>query len=213
MNLYVIDNYSTDFGFEWCKHHGIQCHRVDTDGAFDLRILQREIIKTTDRLQPDWVCYNGADLFIFTDEPIVGLCEKAEQMGCNIIGWPMIDICDTGETKGPYFRTYFHYRHARDLIEFVYKWQPGIRYTADVVKIPSKRGLSPPGVMINYGRIKSVERRKTLLERRRKAWDNGLDKTSGRHYLREQAKGWKWDKSELKDIRNSEHWKYLKDYV
>ena len=213
MRLYVIDNYSDDFSYEWCRDHKIPCHRVDTGGAFDLRVLQREIIKTTDLLKPDWVCYNGADLFIFTDEPIVDLCSKAELMGCNIMGWPMIDICNTGEETGPYFRTYFYYRHARDLIEFVYKWQPGIRYSADMVKLPDRRSLSPPGVMINYGRIKSRERREKLLERRKIAWQNGLDRTYGRHYLREQKKDFKWSKDELRDIRNSEYWKYLKDYV
>ena len=212
MRLYVIDNYSSDFSYEWCKDHSVPCHRVDTGGAFHLDKLQDEIVRTVDRLQPDWVCYNGADLFIFTDTPIPDICKLAEGMGCNIIGWPMIGICYTGEERGNPFRTYFWYRHARDLIEFVYKWSPGIRYYADGVKIPQKRGFSPPGVMINYGRTKTVDQRKNLLKRRQKAWKQGLDPTSGRHYLREKAKGWKWDKKELKDLRNSEFWKYVEDY-
>jgi len=31
--------------------------------------------------------------------------------------------------------------------------------------------------------------------------------------LREQAKGWQWKKDELSDIRESQYWQYLKDYV
>lgn len=214
MSLYVIDNYSTDFSYGWLKTHDIPCHQFDTGGAFHLDKLQREIVKTVDRLKPGWVCYNGADLFIFTDEPISVLCRKAEELGANIMGWPMIDICDTGETgTGTVFTKYRYYRPARDLIEFVYKWSPGIRYYADGVKIPSKRGFSPPGIMINYGRTKSRQRRETLLERRKLAWKQGLDHTSGRHYLREAKKDYKWTKKELKDIRNSEYWKYLKDYA
>lgn len=212
MRLYVIDNYSTDFSYGWCKDHGVQCHQFDTGGAFHLDKLQAEIAKTTDRLEPAWVCYNGADTFIFTDEPIKSLCEKAELMGCNIMGWPTIDICNTGEVEKGILNSYFYYRHSRDLLEFVYKWSPGIKYYAEGVRMV-KRGFSPPGVMINYGRIKTPERRKVLLERRKMAWRQGLDRTSGRHYLREAKKGYKWKKSELKDIRNSEYWKYLKDYV
>lgn len=210
---YIIDNYSNDFSYEWLKDHKYECHRIDTRGAFDLRALQKEIVKTTNRIKPDWVVYLGIDLFIFADMPIDVLCNKADLMGCNIIGFPMIDICRTDEEPGNPFRTYFYYRHSRNLIEFVYKWNQQVRLSADMVRIPNRRGLTPDGVMINYGRTKSPEKRQELLRRRQLAWKRGLDKTSGRHYLREQARNWTWDKSELKDIRNSEYWKYVKDYA
>lgn len=210
MRLFVIDNYSTDFSYEWCLHHKVNVSRIDTKNSFDLRVLQKAIVKEVDRIEPDWVCYNGADLFIFAEKPINEICRDAEKKGYNSIGWPMVDICNTGEERGNPFRTYFWYRQARLMIEFVYKWQPGIKYSADSVKILDRKSYYPPGIMINYGRTKSVEKRKELLKRRQKAWDNGLDRTSGRHYLREQAKGWKWKRSELKDIRKSEYWKYIK---
>lgn len=212
LDIYVIDNYSTDSSYEWLKHHNISCHKIDTQDSFDLRILQKEIVDTVDKIKPDWVIYNGADLFIFANETIKILCEKAEKTGYNMIGFPMIDMCNTGEKDGNPFKTYFYYRHSRDLISFIYKWQSGIKYKADIISIPEKRIMLPAGIMINYGRIKSVEQRKELLKRRQKAWDNGFDRISGRHYLREQAKGWKWDRSELKDIRKSKYWKYLKIY-
>lgn len=212
LDIYVIDNYSEDSSYEWLKYHNIPCHQIDTKDSFDLRILQNEIIKTTDWIKPDWIVYNGADLFIFANELIRDLCEKAENIGFNMIGFPMIDVCNTGEKGGHPFRTYFYYRHSRNLIAFIYKWELGIKYKADAVLMPGRKVLSPPGIMINYGRTKSKQERQILLERRQKAWDNGLDRTSGRHYLREQAKDWKWDISELKDLRNSEYWKYIKPY-
>ena len=210
LNLYVIDNYSTDYSYGWLKSHGIDCHQIDTKGAFDLRILQKEIIKTTNIIKPDWVVYNGADLFIFAEKAISYLCMDAEEQGKNIIGFPMLDICRIGEAR--LFENYW-FRPARDMIEFIYKWNPGIRYTADLVKIRDRESYRPPGIMINYGRTKSVEQRKELLKRRKLAWQRGLDKTSGRHYLREEAKGYKWNKEELEDIRESRYWKYIKDYV
>jgi len=210
---YIIDNHSDDFSYGWLRDHNIPCHRFSTDGAFDLKALQREMVKTIARLNPDWVVYLGADLFIFCDLPVDVLCENAQQMGCNVIGFPMIDICRTDEEPGNPFRTYFHYRHSRDLIEFVFKWSPQVRMDGDLIRIPQRRGLSPQGVMINYGRTKIPEKRKKLLERRKLAWKRGLNPKFGRHYLREQKKDWTWTKDELKDIRNSEYWKYLKDYA
>ena len=214
LDLYVIDNYSTDHSYGWLKSHGIDCHQVDTKEAFDLRILQKEIIKTTNRIKPDWVVYNGADLFIFAEKAISHLCMDAEEQGKNIIGFPLIDICNIGEERvNNILGRYFWYRDAIPMISFVYKWQPNIRYEADNVIFPGRKYLYPPGVMINYGRTKTKEQRKVLLKRREKAWKNGLAYTSGRHYLRESAKGFKWIKDELKDIRESQYWKYLKDYV
>ena len=208
-DIYVIDNYSTDGSFEWLRSHNIDCHQIDTNGSFDLRILHPEVIKTTDKLKPDWVVRNDADMFVFADKPISHLCMDAEEQDKNIIVFPMIDICRIGEAK--LFENYW-YRHARDSIGFIYKWSPGITYTADVVNVPNRNEMKVPGIIMNYGRTKSKEERKELLRRRQKAWKNGLNHTSGRHYLREKKKNWKWTKDELNDIRKSQYWKYLKDY-
>jgi len=213
LRSYYIDNYSDDFSYEWLKDHRVPCHRINTHGAFDLKTLQREIVKTTHKLKPDWVVYLGIDTFIFCDMPLDDLCWNAQEMGCNAIGFPSIDICNTGEEPGNPFRTYFYYRHSRDLLEFVYKWNPQARIDGDLIRIPQKRVLSPQGVMINYGRIKTPKERKLLLERRKLAWARGLKKKFGRHYLREKKRGWVWTKEELEDIRNSEYWKYLRNYA
>ena len=214
LDLYVIDNYSTDYSYDWLKSHNIPCHQVDTKGAFDLRILQNEIIETTNEIKPDWVVYNGCDLFIFAKKPISHLCMDAEEQGVNIIGFPVIDICNIGEERtGNILGRYYWYRDSMPMISFVYKWQPGIKYEADNVIFKGRKYWYPPGVMINYGRTKSPEKRKELLKRRKLAWKRGLVYTSGRHYLREEGKEYRWTKDELNDIRTSRYWKYLKDYV
>ncbi len=207
-DLYVIDNYSTDGSYEWLKSHNIDCHRINTEGSFDLRILHPEVIKTTDGIKPDWVVRNDADMFVFAKKPLTHLCMDAEEHDKNIIVFPMIDICRIEEKK--IFENYW-YRHARDSVGFIYKWYPGLTYTADIVNVPDRKEMRPEGIIMNYGRTKSKRERKELLQRRQKAWKNGLNRTSGRHYLRERAKGFKWDKDELEDIRESKYWKYLKD--
>ncbi len=210
LNLYVIDNYSTDYSYGWLKSHGIDCHQVDTKGAFDLRILQREIIKTTNIIKPDWVVYNGADLFIFAEKAISYLCMDAEEHGKNIIGFPMIDAIRIGSVVSMYNN--YYYKKSRDNIEFIYKYHSSIRYSADLIKIPNRQSYYPKGVMINYGRTKSLEKRKELLKRRKLAWQRGLDKKSGRHYLREEARNYKWNRDELEDLRESNWWEYIRDY-
>ena len=210
LDLYVIDNYSTDYSYDWLKNHNIPCHQINTRGAFDLRILQREIVKTTNKIKPNWIFYTGADTFIFAEKALSHLCMDAEEQGKNIIGFPMIDMCGIGEAK--LFENYW-YRPARDMLEYVYKWQSGIRYNGETVKIRDRQSYRPKGVMINYGRTKLPEQRKELLKRRKLAWQRGLNKRSGIHYLREEAKGYTWNKEELNDIRKSIYWKYLKNYV
>ena len=49
---YVIDNMSDDGSWEYLQDQGVKSHRVDTDGSFDLRILQDEIV---DRRRERWV--------------------------------------------------------------------------------------------------------------------------------------------------------------
>ena len=213
LNLYVIDNYSIDGSYKWLKDHNIDCHQIDTKEAFDLDALQKEIIKTTDRIKPDWVVYNGADVFIFAEKSIADLCMEAEKIGKNMIGFVLFNTCYTGEKRsGDIFNTYFQYIKIRR-IEFIYKWELGIKYGGDTIKIPNRNVYYPSGVMINYGKIKTPERRKELLNRRRLAWDRGLNKGYGTHYLAEEKRGFKqWEKNELKDIRKSEYWDYLKPY-
>lgn len=209
-DLYIIDNYSTDHSYEWLKNHNITCHQFDTRGAFDLRGLQKEIIRTTDHIKPDWVFYTGADTFIFADKPLAHICLDAEKQWKNIIGWPVLDMYRIGEEKTKKFENYW-YKLARPMIVLVYKWQPGLKMIAT---LPHMHSYHPPGIMINYGRAKAADRRKELLKRRRLAWDRGLLKRGfGNHYLKEEAVGYTWDVNELKDIRKSQYWKYLKDYV
>ena len=208
LDLYIIDNYSTDGSWEWLQKNHIRSHRIETNDSFDLDRLQKEIVMTVDEIKPDWVVYRGADLFSHFDRPLGTLIKRAESNGYNVIELPLISMCRTDEV-GSAFECY-HYIDAKPLIRgFIYKWEPGIKYKADSVQVKNRRCITVPGVLIEYGRTKNIEQRKELLKRRQKAWRNGLDKRFGRHYLKERAKGWRWDKSELKDIRNSEYAKYI----
>ena len=219
LDLYVIDNYSSDSSYAWLKSHNIPCHQIDTKEAFDLRVLQEEIIKTTDSIRPDWVVYSGADLFIFAEKPIKQLCINAEKIGKNMIGFPLSDMCHTGEERGmDVFNTFFYHKkpsRKMNIFNFIYKWEKGVTYIGDSIRMKSvKKVCYPSGIMINYGRTKSPDKRKELLKRRRLAWERGLCKGWGTHYLEEENRKFRqWDKEELEDIRKSEYWQYYESPV
>ena len=128
----------------------------------------------------------------------------------NMIELPMIDVCRTDETGGPFDCKY--YRHAIDKIGFIYKWEPGVKYRADYVELTNRRPVTGPGILMNMGRTKPARARKELLRRRQKAWKEGVNPTSGRHYLREKKQDWKWDKKDLLPLENSEYYKYVKQF-
>ena len=63
LDLYIIDNMSNDGSWEWLQKNNIKSHRFDTNEMFDLKALQGEIISTVHKEKPNWVIYNGCDLF------------------------------------------------------------------------------------------------------------------------------------------------------
>jgi len=44
----------------------------------------------------------------------------------------------------------------------------------------------------------------------KKAWDHGLDRNYGVHYLEGRMKHWTWDRNELIDIRKTDFGRYIK---
>ena len=44
----------------------------------------------------------------------------------------------------------------------------------------------------------------------KKAWDNGLDRNYGVHYLEGMERDWIWNKEEMIDLRETPEYKYIK---
>jgi len=208
LDLYVIDNYSTDGTWEWLQDHHIASSRVDTKGSFDTRIIEREKIKIVNEIKPDWVVNNGADLFYFVDGTLNDYIQLVDDLGYNMIQFDMIDVFRTkGEDYGsPFMFKYYKYSKP---VTFIYKHQPGVSISGDDIHYRNPKVFKGQGVLVNYGRTQPVEYRKERLKRRIKAWQKGLNRKYGRHYLREQQKGWTWDRSELDPIRTSKYARYI----
>lgn len=210
VELYVIDNMSKDGTWQWCKKNNIPSRRVDTNEAFDLRILHASIMHTVHEQRPDWVIFNGADLFPIVPDTLRTVIETSHNNGYNQIVLPWIMFYNTGEKSETFdpFNTYFYFGHERG-VAMISKYSPRMKIEADEVKIPHPKQVRYPGVIANYGHTKSKAEREETYERRKRAWKLGMNKGWGIHYKPAHQRGWVWDKKKLNDIRESEYFKYI----
>jgi glycosyltransferase involved in cell wall biosynthesis len=212
LDLYIMDNYSTDGTWEMVNEMKIPCSRIDTGGAFDTRIIEKAKMQIVDNIKPEWVIHNGADLFHFYDKPVWDFICDVDKQGFNMICSDMIDVCRTEKED---YEDPFHYKYYRysKPVTFVFKYIPGVKIVGDEIVYPVEAKVIKYGLMVNFGRTKLPEQRKELLRRRRKAWANGLDDRFGRHYLREAAQQFRWRAADLELLKGSRYNKFIKAYL
>lgn len=215
LDLYVIDNMSDDGTSEWLQSNGIPSHQFNTDGAFHLEWLQQEIIKTLNTLKPDWVIYHGADLFFQTDEGIRKTIERADKEGFNLIEMPCLTFYNTGEEREDNPINRYKYFANQGFLTMVHKYADDIRYMADDVRFTEQDNklFTASGCMMNFGQTKTKEAREQTLARRRKAWEIGLPSNYGSHYNDGNVREWRWNKSELTNINDSQYLMYYESIL
>ena len=227
LDLYVLDNYSTDGTWEWLQDNKVNSERVDTRGAFDLPLLQKATMSALRRLEPPWVVYIGADTFYVAAEKLSDYISMVDKKGYNVISFPWNNFFNTGEPRESFdpINTYFYYSTFRR-VDFIFKWHPKVEIRADDIerRISEKVLVGPNDPLykkifkkylakdieaFNYGNTKPAEIRLETLRRRQKAWDKGMCEDWGKHYREGKKKSWCWDKNYLKDIRQDAKYKYI----
>ncbi len=205
LELYVIDNYSNDGTWEWLQDNKVMSHRIDTKGAFDLRILQKDINTTIHKIRPSWVIYNGADLFPVTKDKLCDMINKANSEGYYGIKIPWAMFYNTGEQRGTFnpFNTYFYCGFERG-VAMIAKYNNQLKVSADEITLINKKVKNIDGLIINYGHTKTEAERDETYARRKLAWSRGMIKGWGVHYEGAKARNWLWDKDNLTDIRKTE---------
>lgn len=214
IDIFVLDNYSNDGTWDWLQNNGIACERFDTDGAFDVVRQQNLRLEKYEELKPDWVIYGDADEFIITYEPIRDIIVKADKKNNNIIRLRKFDFCYTGEKREKRDPRSIYYYYEENYQEFggiqrIHKNIADISYSGDFIDFPDKKILDVTGFVLNYGGTKNKEMGRDLLKRRKKAWEKGLNKVYGWHYLDYEKRDWLWDKNKLLDIQKHEIWSYM----
>jgi len=208
--LNIIDNCSTDGTFEWMRNNGVQTRKINTGGTFDLLKLQKFLLSDIRAHKPDWVVYAGIDIIYSFWRTIRKTIESADRMGYNIIGVQHYNLYNTGEEyKQPLYKNYFHGRKGNKLF-MIAKYSEPFGFEADSIQLKNRKIYYANGLLLNYGNCKPASERTDTFKRREKAWNNGLDRNYGVHYLEGMQRGWIWPKEELIDMRTIEDYKYIK---
>lgn len=210
VEVFILDNYSNDGTYEWLVENNISCERFDTKESFDLRLLQKELMKHVHRIKPDWFVYNsGADLFYIFEKTIRETLEQADKEGYNLLSIPCYGALNTGEAFGVPLQDHFFIASYWRNLNMIAKYDKEMFLKGDKIVVPNPKEYTVEGLMINYGACKPKEEMEEKLKRREKAWKNGLKKTTGQHFKKGKQRDWLYLKEEGKDLRYSDEWKYI----
>ena len=180
IEVFVLDNFSTDGSWEWLEKHDIPRRRVDTGDTFHMEILQNARLEWMHELKPDWVIYGDADEFLIgVNHPIDMIIKSLDTTEFNIIKTRLFEFYYTDEErpKGHPKDTFYYYEENRvDIggITRIHKYHPEVVYQADIIFVPEPNICSVEGFDLNYGATKSIEQRKATMDRTRKAWQMGM---------------------------------------
>lgn len=220
IDVVVADNHSDDGSWEWLNDNGIECFQFDTGGAFTVKAQQKLRMRyVAEHKEYDWIIYGDADEYPATERDLLEVFDAAQDAGCNVIRMKSFEIHNTGEERGEPTNTYFYYSErykSRKGIERIHKNVPDFGYTGDMIAIRSGKKVATvdQGNYLNYGNTKTAEQRERVYQRRKLAWDRGLEpRVHGSHYKINRERGFKWDKNTLKDMRQHSDWSFIKDKV
>lgn len=209
-DLFILDNHSTDGMTEYLHDNNVRTAVMPTGGQFHLLKLQRGLVDEIRSSKPDWVIYTGIDIYYSFDRIIANTIRKADREGFNMIGVQHFNIYNTGEPRGEDFRQIYFRARKGNILYMIAKYQEPFGFEADSIQIKNRKVWHAPGVLLNYGNTKPAEERIITFKRRKKAWDHGLDKNYGVHYLEGMERNWTWTKKEMVDLRETEFAKYIK---
>lgn len=212
-DVYIIDNYSNDGTYEWLIENGIPHHRVNSNETFDLRVLQKDLERTLHILKPDWIVYAGIDLFNVFDKSVYDTIVEADSLGYNQLSVPCYSALNTGELFGTPLYKHFKRGGYWRRLTMISKYHPELKMVGDDIVIPDPNRMKVNGMMCNYGGCKPIAEQKEKLKRREKAWDNGLNKNTGRHFKKLEKINWLYEENKTIDFLQSEHSKYFKKLI
>ncbi len=217
VEMYVIDNMSTDGTKQYLEKYNIPHHSIDTDGAFDLRPLLSEITTAIHKVKPDWLIYSGMDMFfVDKDSTIKELCKririhdpiaKVNFVSCNQYTFLHTSKKNaTTPTTGNPFQNNFHYQF-NGKHTFIAKYHPEITITPDRINSPlaDEYLIISDTVIFETHAAKTINDRIQLLKRRQKAWDNGMNRNWGWHYRQQAEQGFIFPEDQQTDIRTQPH--------
>lgn len=207
IEMAMLDNYSNDGSYEWGLKNCEHIARVNTNNTFDLAKILVAKEEMNKKLNPDWILRGGVDTFIFTEIPLKQIISENSEY--DIFEFDLLEMYNTGEKSLTIFG-YYYYKLMKHKAGFVHK-NINLKYIPDDYDKPYNRFYVKNACVLNYGGTKPAAEREETYRRRKRAWKRGLHPGWGVHYIDGHKRGWKWDKSECQDLRQSRYWYFLKD--
>lgn len=213
IDIFVLDNYSTDGSWEYLQDNNIPSKRVDTNNCFDLNQLLHYKEEIIHQKKPDWIIVSGSDDFILTPTPMIDFIQNINNNGFDIIEIPLIRFLNTGEIKKNFSdpRDIFFYYEQYEPMKVIHSYKKFDNYFADTPIMNSDHMIIQPSncLFIDYGNTRGFEKREEEYKRRKLAWKRGLPEHFGSHFKNASERNWIWDKKDLSDIRKSEYWNII----
>jgi len=208
-DIFILDNHSTDGTTEWLAENNVKSKILPTGGMFHLLKLQAGLVNYINEYQPDWVIYTGIDIIYSFNDTIKKTIEKADDEGYNMIGVQHFNMYNTGEQFAMPLKDHYFYGRKGNKLYMIAKYQIPFGFEADSIQIKNKKVLNAEGILLNYGNCKPKNERIDTFMRRKKAWDAGLDRNYGVHYIEGMNRNWIWRKDEMVDLRATDYFKYI----
>ena len=219
-DMLILDNMSDDGTWEYliddCKCKGdsyLAISRISTDGAFDLRVLQAELCRKIAFLQPDWVVYVGADFYFIFDAPLPKLIQGVDCEGYNQIAVRHYTVFNTGEERGLPLQNYYFWAGIDHDLVMISKYEEGFKIEADQIHLLNPKVKKVEGISLNYGQCKPAEEREITFQRRQLAWERGMTRGWGFHYLENKQRGWIHDRKNLVYLPETSDWKWIQKII
>jgi hypothetical protein len=212
-DVYIIDNYSNDGTYEWLIENNIPCHRIDTQEAFHVRVLEDNLVMTVHKLKPDWVIFGSADLYHITKISLSEYIKEIDSRGYNQLSLPCISAIPITEeeltSKTPLCNHFFNALYYQPLT-MISKYDNSFYLDGDTLLINNiVKYNSNEGVSINYGPCKPPEEQEVKLIRTRKAWEQGMARGYSVHYEKAKKINWLYPKSMGYVLSESQYYKYI----
>ena len=239
VEVYVADNFSSDGTWEWLNDNKIPCEQFDTDGRFDLVAQQNLELRLAKKFKnADWIIYGDADEFIVARKKITDIVNfsSIKRSSANLLRMPSLNLKNTGETiKNDPTKNYFYYaerEYSNEIIR-IHKNLPNVRYGAEMGSIAGDIITFSDGnikhdsvwstadviydLVGNNFELRSNKKCKTSYQftktKTKSMGQKTIPENFGSHLIRGKKANWKWDKSELTDIRTHELYALIEKYV
>lgn len=197
VEMFVIDNMSTDGTREFLRSKKIPHSFIATNESFDLLALISELTTQIHEQKPDWFIYSAGDMFYETADGLRNTIEKCDAEGYNKIEMKLRQFPNIGEDNKP-GNPFCNYLFTSKTTEYdaaelynkrtlISKYSESVRIAPDAIIIDDPYIKGDAGIIFEMHACKTTEERMQTFQRRQKAWDNGLNPEFGWHY-REGAK-------------------------